>query len=102
MKRWLEKLRIERWTTQEIDDLKAELNRRHLIDPIFVVCADALGSLQYDVTDESAVKKRYEARCLKMAAVLHVFVKGQRPNGTSINQQTAIDEAAKLLNLEQV
>lgn len=50
--RWQQKPNADtRWTEQEIDELKAELNKRHLLDPIFRVCADALGSLQFDVVD---------------------------------------------------
>jgi hypothetical protein len=51
--RWQEKApyNVRRWTNQELDELKAELNRRHLLDPIFRVCADAIGSLQFDLVD---------------------------------------------------
>lgn len=40
-----------RWSESEIDELKAEMNRRHLLDPIYMVIADALGSLQFDLVD---------------------------------------------------
>jgi hypothetical protein len=40
---------------------------------------------------------RYENRCLTMAAALHAFVHGKRPDGTGIDPQTAINEAKTIL-----
>ena len=42
---------MERWTHAQIEELKRELCRRRLLDPIFLRCADALGSLQFDLVD---------------------------------------------------
>jgi hypothetical protein len=40
---------------------------------------------------------RYQDRCLKMAAALYAFVHGKRPDGTSIDPQTAITAAKAIL-----
>lgn len=40
-----------RWTTEQLNELKAELNRRYLLDPLWLQCADAIGSLQFDLID---------------------------------------------------
>ena len=40
---------------------------------------------------------RYQNRCLTMAAALYTFVHGKRTDGTSIDPQTAINEAKTIL-----
>lgn len=42
---------IRRWTEEEIAELKGEIDRRTRLDPLWQVCADAIGSLQCDLID---------------------------------------------------
>lgn len=53
MARWLqpELFGSSRWTMDQLDELKAELNRRARLDPLWLTCADAIGSLQFDLVD---------------------------------------------------
>ncbi len=59
-KRWERQQREScslRWTQEQIEDLKGELNRRSRQDPLWQVCADALGSLQFDLVDAKRLIK---------------------------------------------
>ncbi len=55
-------LSVERWTQEQIEHLKSELLLRHLLDPLWVKCADALGSLQFDLVDALCAAQAPQAR----------------------------------------
>lgn len=51
--RWLQPSMFgsSRWTMNQLDELKSELTRRARLDPLWHTCADAIGSLQFDLVD---------------------------------------------------
>lgn len=51
-------LSAKRWTELQLEELKRELQRRSSLDPLWEVCADAIGSLQFDLVD-ARVEKRH-------------------------------------------
>jgi hypothetical protein len=59
MKRWQKKISEDRtrWTMEEIDELKEELNKRSRLDALYIICASALGSLQFDLVDAKNTSK---------------------------------------------
>ena len=56
---WQQRLpSAKRWTEPQLEELKRELQRRSSLDPMWVVCADAIGSLQYDLIDAQRESQR--------------------------------------------
>jgi hypothetical protein len=67
-----------RWTIEQLDELKRELGSRHLLDPIYRQCADAIGSLQFDLIDAAehgrALVADYVETIEEMAQAIHADI----------------------------
>ena len=71
--RWQEQCRrrIEhRWTVAEISELQAELMRRHLLDPLWAIASDALGSQGFDLVDALRDRAKPPVKQLETARTL--------------------------------
>ena len=51
-----------------------------------------------EISRANEIKRRYEKRCLDMAALLYAFVHGKRPDGSRLDYRTATAEAEKLIS----